>query len=63
MGLGATQEKAKDIFKELKNISALNSDSSDTTADITASINILTVMASASENIDLNEDIFPVSPV
>ncbi|XP_070782299.1 adhesion G protein-coupled receptor F4 [Enoplosus armatus] len=58
-GLGATQEVARDIFGGLKNSSTLNTDSSDTLADISASINILNVMASASENVVLQEDVFP----
>ncbi|KAG8011087.1 hypothetical protein GBF38_005745, partial [Nibea albiflora] len=58
-GLGATQEVAMDIFQGLKNSSTAKSESSDATADISASINVLNVMASASENVDLNDDVFP----
>lgn len=59
MGLGATQEVAMEIFEGLSNNTA--SMSSDNIADITASINIMNIMASASNNIALQEDIFPVS--
>ncbi|XP_026197522.1 adhesion G-protein coupled receptor F3-like isoform X2 [Anabas testudineus] len=56
-GLGATQERAMNIFQGLMNNSA--SASSDNIADITASINILTVMADASNNIALQEEVLP----
>lgn len=60
MGLGATQEMAMDIFEGLYNDSI--SPFSDNIADITASINILNVMASASNNVAVfQEDILPVS--
>lgn len=62
MGLGATQAVAMDIFGGLKNSSSYSSDSSDGTADISASINILSVMARGSKNVDLDEEVFPVSP-
>lgn len=59
-GLGATQEVAKDIFEGIKNSSSISSGSgSDDVADISASIGIMEVMAKASENIILNEDVFP----
>lgn len=62
MGLGATQEMAVDIFKGIWNNTAVNdSDSSETIADISTSINILQVMSRASENVRLQEDVFPVS--
>lgn len=62
MGLGATQEMAVDIFKGIWNNTAVNdSDSSETIADISTSINILHVMSRASENVLLQEDVFPVS--
>ncbi|XP_035534123.1 adhesion G-protein coupled receptor F3 [Morone saxatilis] len=48
-----------DIFSGLKNRSTSDSDSDDETADVTASINVLNVMASASKNVVLNQDIFP----
>lgn len=51
-----------DIFEGLKNSSKFVSDSSDTMADISASIIILGVMANASKNIVLQEGVFPVSP-
>ncbi|KAG7244128.1 hypothetical protein INR49_004451 [Caranx melampygus] len=59
MGLGATQAVAMDIFGGLKNSSSFSSDSSDATADISASINILGMMAEGSENVALEEDVFP----
>lgn len=62
MGLGATQKMALDIFDGIWNNTAVNdSDSSDTIADISTSINILSMMSSASENVNLQEDVFPVS--
>lgn len=62
MGLGATQEVALEIFDEIWNNTAVNdSDSSDTTADISTAITILDTMSRASENVDLQETIFPVS--
>ncbi|KAG7244234.1 hypothetical protein INR49_004371 [Caranx melampygus] len=57
MGLGATQAVAMDIFGGLKNSSSFSSDSSDATADISASINILGMMAEGSENVALEEDV------
>lgn len=51
-----------DIFEGLKNSSTIDSDPSDTVADISASISILNVMSRASENVVLQEDIFTVSP-
>lgn len=62
MGLGATQKMASDIFNGIWNITAVNdSDTSETIADISTSINILQVMSKASENVPLQEDVFPVS--
>lgn len=61
MGLGATQEVAMNIFQGLKNSSTSNSDSSESMADIDASITILDVMSSASNNIVLQQEVFPVS--
>ncbi|XP_047244281.1 adhesion G protein-coupled receptor F4 [Girardinichthys multiradiatus] len=58
-GLGATQEVAKDIFQGIKNSSTSNSGSGDDVADISASIGIIGVMAKASVNIVLEEDVFP----
>lgn len=53
---------AKDIFEGIKNSSSLSSSSGDDdVADISASIGIMKVMAQASENIVLDEDVFPVS--
>ncbi|XP_029984801.1 adhesion G protein-coupled receptor F4 [Sphaeramia orbicularis] len=56
-GLGATPEVALNIFEGLQNNSDFDSDSSDTIADISASVNILNVMASASNNIPLGEKV------
>lgn len=62
MGLGATQKIALDIFDGIWNNTGVNnSDSSDTIADISTSINILNMMSRGSENIDLQEEVFPVS--
>lgn len=62
MGLGATQKMANDIFNGIWNNTAVNdSDSSETIADISMSINILEVMSQASKNVPLQEDVFPVS--
>ncbi|XP_049446605.1 adhesion G protein-coupled receptor F4 isoform X2 [Epinephelus fuscoguttatus] len=58
-GLGATQKEAKNIFEGLKNSSTLTSDSDNLIADISASITVLKVMASASENFALQEDVLP----
>ncbi|KAK5853313.1 hypothetical protein PBY51_007111 [Eleginops maclovinus] len=57
-GQGATQAVAEDIFEGLKN-SSLSDDSSDSTADVTASINVLNVMARATKFIVLEESILP----
>ncbi|XP_060908736.1 adhesion G protein-coupled receptor F4 [Labrus mixtus] len=58
-GLGASQEEALNIFAQLKNNSAGGySDSTETMANINASIDILEKMARASENVVLNEEIF-----
>ncbi|XP_076613054.1 adhesion G-protein coupled receptor F3 [Chaetodon auriga] len=59
MGLGATQSVAMDIFNGLKNTTASDSDSSDTMADVTASISVLNVMAIASQYVPLQEDVLP----
>ncbi|XP_068199406.1 adhesion G-protein coupled receptor F3 [Antennarius striatus] len=56
-GLGATQQAALDIFEGLKNSSLSESDSVDTTADIIASIDVLDLMARASESVVLQEDV------
>ncbi|KAL7388681.1 hypothetical protein ABVT39_018919 [Epinephelus coioides] len=58
-GLGATQKEAKNIFEGLKNSSTLKSDSDNLMADLSASINVLNVMASASEKFALQEDVLP----
>lgn len=62
MGLNATQSMAITIFQGLKNSSTSGDDSSEAMADIDESINVLNVMARASGNIELQEDLFPVSP-
>ncbi|XP_023270923.1 adhesion G protein-coupled receptor F4-like [Seriola lalandi dorsalis] len=59
MGLGAIQEVAMNIFAGLKNSSIYDSGSDDSMADIGASINILSVMAVGSENVALQEEVFP----
>ncbi|GLD59544.1 adhesion G-protein coupled receptor F3-like protein [Lates japonicus] len=58
-GLGATQAVAMDIFEGLKNSSLVDSGSDDSMADISASINILNVMASATTHVVLQEGVFP----
>lgn len=50
-----------DIFEGLKNSSLADSGSDDTMADISASIIILNVMASATTHVVLQEGVFPVS--
>lgn len=51
------------IFEGLKNSSTSDySDSSDTMADIGASINVLTVMARASQKFAIKEDVLSVRP-
>ncbi|XP_041660574.1 adhesion G protein-coupled receptor F4 [Cheilinus undulatus] len=61
-GLGATEEVAFNIFERLKNFSVTfvtdTSSISDTTADVNASINVLSLMARASETIELHEEVF-----
>lgn len=57
-GLGATEEVALDIFERLKNSStSFNVQSTDTTADIDLSINILDTMSKASEYVVFQESI------
>ncbi|XP_068610178.1 adhesion G protein-coupled receptor F4 [Brachionichthys hirsutus] len=56
-GLGATQEVALVIFEGLRSSSTSDSDSVDATADISASIDVLNVMARASELVVLQEDV------
>lgn len=51
---------ALDIFEGMKNNSNLGN-STDGIADIRASVNIIDTMAQATEYINLNEDVFPVS--
>ncbi|XP_042245565.1 adhesion G-protein coupled receptor F3-like [Thunnus maccoyii] len=59
-GLGATQKVAMDIFAGLQNSSMADStNSSSIMADLGASINILSVMSSASVNIALQESVLP----
>ncbi|CAB1437472.1 unnamed protein product [Pleuronectes platessa] len=55
-GIGATQEAAMEIFESLKNTTS--SKSSDDYAGINASISIINIMASGSENITLKEEVF-----
>ncbi|XP_029281742.1 adhesion G protein-coupled receptor F4 [Cottoperca gobio] len=56
-GLGTSPEIANDIFSGLKNSSTSYDNTSDTTADIFASINILNVMAEASLDTPLQEGV------
>ncbi|KAM4633773.1 adhesion G-protein coupled receptor F1 [Polymixia lowei] len=56
-GLGATQEVAETIFAGLKNNTG--SGDAEDMADLTASIAILNIMASASGNVELQEEVFP----
>ncbi|XP_076026984.1 adhesion G-protein coupled receptor F3 [Genypterus blacodes] len=59
-GLGATQEVAMTIFANLANNSnAPLSETEDDMADLTASIDVLNVMAGASKNVVLQEGILP----
>ncbi|KAK9531126.1 hypothetical protein VZT92_010570 [Zoarces viviparus] len=58
-GLQATQEMAMNIFSGLKNNSASESNSSYSIADIIASINVLDVMAQATEYVTLQDDVLP----
>lgn len=60
MGLNATQSMAIAIFQGLRNSSTSDDDPSETMADIDESINVLDVMARASGNVKLEEDLFPV---
>lgn len=60
MGLDATQSMAINIFQGLRNSSTSGGDISETMADIDESIVVLDVMARASGNIKLEEDLFPV---
>uniref|UniRef100_UPI0037E7E237 adhesion G-protein coupled receptor F2 n=1 Tax=Semicossyphus pulcher TaxID=241346 RepID=UPI0037E7E237 len=58
-GLGANKEFAQTIFGQLKNSSTkFDSDTDDTTADISTSINILDKMAGASQNVELPEEVY-----
>ncbi|KAM9339189.1 adhesion G-protein coupled receptor F1 [Symphorus nematophorus] len=61
LGLGATQDVAMDIFNGITNSSTPDSgsESDETMADISASVNILNVMAKASDNVVLEEGILP----
>lgn len=60
MGLDATQSMAIVIFQGLRNSSTSGDDTGETMADIDESINVLDVMARASGNVQLDEDLFPV---
>lgn len=51
-----------DIFQGLKNSSLQESGEGETMADVSASIRVLNVMASASENVVLQDDVLPVRP-
>ncbi|XP_041831013.1 adhesion G protein-coupled receptor F4 isoform X2 [Melanotaenia boesemani] len=58
-GLGATNSVAKDIFQGITNSSLSSTGSDQNVADIGASISIIDTMAMASENITLQEEVFP----
>ncbi|KAG7259681.1 hypothetical protein CRUP_021686 [Coryphaenoides rupestris] len=58
-GFGATQSGAEGIFGNLLNASIKNSGSKEDIADLSVSINILTTMAQASENVALQEPLLP----
>ncbi|XP_073349593.1 adhesion G protein-coupled receptor F4 [Pagrus major] len=58
-GLGATQKVAETIFEGLKNNSLHDSDAGESIAEISATIDVLGVMAQASENVVLQEDVIP----
>lgn len=60
MGLDATQSMAITIFQGLKNSSTSGEDTSETMADVDESIKVLNMMARASGNVQLEEDLFPV---
>ncbi|CAK6969564.1 adhesion G-protein coupled receptor F3 [Scomber scombrus] len=60
MGQGATSQVALSIFEGLKNQSTSNSDDpGSNTAEIAASISILSVMAISSKDIDIDERVLP----
>ncbi|XP_026197602.1 adhesion G-protein coupled receptor F3-like [Anabas testudineus] len=56
-GRGASQKTAMNIFQGLTNIP--NSEHSDNFADVSASINVLTLIQSASNDFDLHEEVLP----
>ncbi|XP_069014879.1 adhesion G protein-coupled receptor F4 [Embiotoca jacksoni] len=58
-GLGATQEVANLVFEGLKNSSTDNSGFEEDMADIFASISVLNLMADGSQNVVLEEEVFP----
>ncbi|XP_034084628.1 uncharacterized protein adgrf3b isoform X2 [Gymnodraco acuticeps] len=58
-GLGATQEMALKIFSGLFNSSTSDPNSIDSTADVSASINVLNSMSKASEFIVLEDSVLP----
>ncbi|XP_010793550.1 uncharacterized protein adgrf3b isoform X2 [Notothenia coriiceps] len=58
-GLGATQKMALDIFSRLFKSSTSDPNSNDSTADISASINVLSLMSKASEFIVLEDSVLP----
>lgn len=58
-GFGATEAVALDIFKGLENNTSTGSGSNDNIADLTASINVLDMMAQASKNIALGKTVLP----
>lgn len=58
-GLGATEEVALNIFTDLQLNTAGTSEDSDNIADLTASLGVLGMMATASENVALGEKVLP----
>ncbi|XP_054618578.1 adhesion G protein-coupled receptor F4-like [Dunckerocampus dactyliophorus] len=58
-GQGSTHEAAMGIFQGLKNSSMSDSDSSGRMADLMGSIHILGLMANASENIAIQDNVLP----
>lgn len=56
-GLGATEAVALDIFADLNNNTGSSTGDSDNIADLTASVNVLDMMAQASVNVRLGEKV------
>ncbi|XP_020774487.2 adhesion G protein-coupled receptor F5 [Boleophthalmus pectinirostris] len=58
-GLGATEDVALDIFSGLDNNTLSSGGDGDNIADLSASINVMDMMAQASKNIPLGEKVLP----